>query len=1514
LLATAAPSLPMTPTTDLPLAPALKPEATAKSADFQLAFQQKETLIAGYLAAFAVVYYRQPAERSPAQLQATLRVENTVAAFPPATALLTLSDTLTLAELAAEAAGQLVMGLAGVAAQLGAAITRCRISLPAPEAQNPDQEWCVTLDFASDHTVAVSFACTGGLAGPWGAAYLPAHVQRVFEQVGTNPQAAVGYVFFLAEEEVGQLHQFLTVPQQVPVGGPQQLHQLFEETARLYPHNVALSWLGDTRTYQQLNTEANELAFRLQGLGVRAGDFVGLLMAKSIELYVGMLAVLKAGAAYVPLDLSFPADRIAFILSDCGARALLLNGPLPEGFTGWEGLAIDLRVPTPAVPALSEPVAGGPDAIAYVIYTSGTTGLPKGVLIPHRSICHLVRAEQVLFQPTPQDRVVQGFSVAFDASLEELWLAWGAGGTLVPVPEETMKAPDALPGFLVEQQVTVFSTVPTLLSLLPASIPSLRLLILGGEVCPPELLTKWASRQCRVVNTYGPTEATVVATAADFVPGQRLTIGRPLAGYETLLLDQLGQLVPLGGAGELCIGGPALAAGYLNRPELSASKFNTVSELQNGFAGRLYRTGDLARFEADGNIDFLGRIDTQVKIRGFRVELAEIESLLLQWPGIRNAAVALKEGADGVKKLIAYLILDPNHLLDERAVRAYLRERLAPYMLPAALVPLMAFPLLTSGKVDRKALPYPVSGDQAPARELSLPRNALEAAIYATWQKRFDTADISITDDFFDIGGNSLLASLIVSELRQQPDFQGLSVKEMYTQRTIEALAASVAAQAATQATSPVPEPVLASPVVRASTLTRLLTAILQLVSIAAFYAVPVFFLNVSLHFRPVFAEWSYPALVLAGAASVLGYVPLACLLVVAVKWLVIGRFRAGEYPLWGFYYFRFWVVKKLVEAAPTPLLSATPFLAVFYRLLGAKIGKNVYLGTTRVLCFDLLTIGDGASLAREAALLGYRIEGERLIIGPTTVGRDAYVGLRAILEGGTSLGNGGELDDLSVLPAGHHIPAQEGWLGSPARRVREVPVTPLRPAAGPSAGYLLAQLGAIALMLLVPTVAALPILALLYESVRQFGAEPSLLSLFPLSALYVLLLMAALAGTKRLVAGRQADGTLPLYSMAYVRHWVADAVLAQSLTLLKSLYATIYTPFWLRLLGAKIGYRAEVSTLNHISAEHLTVGPGSFLADSVSVGAPRVQHGLVSVLPTVVGPRTFVGNGAVLAGGTVLGANNLIGALSSAPADTPPDGTSWVGSPAFLLPNRPVSTAFAPELTFNPPARLVWARRLIELVKIVLPVTFTFITFAVLYHYSHWHLLHYPFWSSVVAGTGAMVGLIFGFSLLTALLKWVLIGRYRPSEKPLWSSFVWRNELVNSLCESYVYPFWEAALLGTPFATWFFQLMGSHFGHSVYMDTTEITEFDLAWVADHAVLNNGATIQTHLFEDRIMKMSNLRIGRYATVGTSCVVLYDSVIGPGATLKSLSLLMKGEQLPANTRWQGIPSAFISGSQ
>lgn len=1482
--------------------------------EVEITFQKKERLIAGYLAAFAVVYYRYQAERSTAAIQATLHVETANSVFPLATVSLEISDTLTLEAVAAEAANQVTMALAGIAEELGALISRCRISFLGPETPTNDDLWCVTLSLPeTDEAVSLGFTCAEKHAAHRVASYTPAHLQAVHDQLLRRPSVTVGTVFFLHEEEVAQLREFSAGPLALPETAPDGLilHELFEETARTYPDHVAIHWQGADLSYRQLDEQADRLAHQLRQQGVLAGDFVGLLMTKSPELYVGMLATLKAGAAYVPLDLSFPAERITYILSDCGAKALLINSSLTVDLAGWAGVVVNLATPVPASFAGPALPTVGPDAVAYIIYTSGTTGMPKGVLIPHRSICHLVKAEQALFAVGPQDRILQGFSVAFDASLEEIWLAFGSGAALVPAPEETMKTPDALPDFLSGNNVTVFSTVPTLLSLLEGVLPALRLLILGGEVCPPELLEKWARSDRRVVNTYGPTESTVVTTSDDYVPGQKLTIGRPIPGYVVVLLDQLGQMLPLGAAGEICVGGPALAIGYVNQPALSASKFITVTELPTGFAGRLYRTGDLGRFETDGAIDFLGRIDTQVKIRGFRVELSEIESQLLQWPGIRNAAVALKEGADGVKKLIAYLVTDNNQPVDDKAVRDFLRSRLAPYMIPAALVTLPAFPLLTSGKVNRKALPYPVTGETPTSRELLLPVTADEVAIYAAWKKRFDTDAISITDDFFDIGGNSLLASLIISELRQLPQFQGLSVKNMYTCRTIQALAECALVVPAASAT---PGAETERPLPRLSPATRLATAALQVLAVGLFYFIPMVLLTLSIVVRARIADWSVPAIIGVVIVAVTAYVPVACLFVVLAKWLVIGRFKAGEYPLWGFYYVRFWFVKKLVEASPTILLSATPFLNTYYRLLGANIGKQVYIGSTRFMSFDLITIEDGASIAREACMLGYRIEKNRLIIGSIYVGQNAYVGLRSVLEGDTRLGHDAVLDDLSVLPAGQQIPAQEEWIGSPAQRVRGVDLPeyprPVVPSLFLRTGYLAAQGTAIMAMLLVPTVATVPVLGCFYECIEHIGFVPSLLVLIPLSALYVVILGGLLALIKRFVAGRQLAGTMPLDSWGYVRHWVADTVMALSLSILKPLYSTIYTPFWLRLLGAKIGKRAEVSTLNHISADHLTVGAGAFLADSVSIGAPRVQRGMLTVAHTVIGAKTFIGNSAVLAGGTTLGTGNLIGALSTAPSETPADNTSWVGSPSFLLPNRPQSQSFSDELTFSPPTRLVVGRGIMEFFKVTLPFTFVTATLAILYEYCAWHLPRLSFWMTALHATAVFAGLIFAFSLFTAVLKWVLIGRYRPTEKPLWSSYVWRNELINSLCESYVYLYWVAPLLGTPFGTSFFLLMGCRFGHGVYLDTTEITEFDLVWVADKAVLNNSCTIQTHLFEDRVMKMSTLRIGREATVGTSSVVLYDSVIGPGATLKSLSLLMKGEVLPANTRWQGIPSSFI----
>jgi non-ribosomal peptide synthetase-like protein len=1309
---------------------------------------------------------------------------------------------------------------------------------------------------------------------------------------------------------------------------PELLHELFEATADAHPDRLALVCGEERLTYRQLDSRANCLARHLRSLGVEKGSFVGLLMPRGVAAFVALLAALKAGAAYVPLDPDYPAERVGTILADCDAAAVLTTEALATkcGDHRPRAVLVDSHAGAiasrPDIRLTRAETALAPDDLCYVIYTSGSTGRPKGVLIEHRSACHLVRAEAALFGVRPDDRVYQGFSLAFDASVEEVWLAFFSGAALVIGTAEWVRSGPELAAHLAAAGVTVFSTVPTLLSMLDDDVPGVRLLILGGEACPQELVGRWCRPGRRMVNTYGPTEATVIATYADLAPARPVTIGKAVPGYHVCLLDEQMSPVAPGAVGEIHIGGPGVARGYLGRDDLTREKF-VPNPAANALAALLYKTGDLGRLNADGEIEFLGRADTQVKLRGFRIELSEIESALLECDGVRATAVTVREDIPGVRQLVGYVVRRDGAHLDEQRLRGLLRSRLPSYMVPAVIDTLPALPALPSGKVDRAALPPPRGREPRARPDDVVPRTALEGQIVAAWEQLFAPARVSIRDDFFaDLGGHSLLATGMVSLLRKDARFADLSVRDVYDHPTVEALADHLERAEGESAAGPTRRPFR-----HPSAWSYRLCGAGQLLGMYAILGVYAFqwltpYLTYTWLLDWVVDEEVGPTAsdviqaLLGGFAAVLLLYPLLLLVSVVLKWVVLGRFRPGEYPLWGFYYFRWWCVRAFLSAIPTGYIAGTPLINFYYRLLGAKIGPRAYLGTDECFTFDLLSVGEGSSVGNDAYLLGYVVEDGLLKVGRVAVGRDCYVGNRCVMREDSSLGDGAALEDLSMLPAGGHVPAGQRWAGSPARPVPadyDAPAIAAHAPAGRLRRAAYTALHALGVLLFPSLVlsAIFPGIVLMNYLNYQDDYYWYLLAAPVVGLSFVVLLAGEIVVLKWLLLGRVEPGSYPLFGWFAWRKWLVDKLLELSLDVLGPLYATIYLVPWYRMLGAKIGRRAEVSTASFISPDLLNIGEESFIADAVSLGAARVEKDALLVGGCQVGKRSFIGNSALLPPGSAVGDNCLIGCQSTLPPDrkqATKEDTDWLGSPAFPLPRRQKSATFADETTFNPPTRLWVIRGAIEFFRVTLPSSIFIVLSSLMLSVvvlvqedlgAPRLLLLFPM-LYVLTGLGA--------TLLTAACKWLLMGRYRPCERPLWSVFVWKTELVTSLRESLADLYLLDVLKGTPFLALCFRLFGTKVGRRVYLETTDLTEYDLVTIGDDAALNRDCTIQTHLFEDRVMKMSTIEVGARCSVGAVSLVLYDTSMEGGASLGSLSLLMKGEMLPGGSAWEGIPAS------
>ncbi len=624
------------------------------------------------------------------------------------------------------------------------------------------------------------------------------HFQRLLEGIVTHPDQPLRELPLLSEAERQQLLvEWNATEAEYP--REQCIQHVFEEQVEQTPDAVAVIFEGEQLTYRELNRRANQLAFYLQKQGVRQETLVGLCMERSVEMLVSLFGILKAGAAYVPLDPAYPRQRLAFMVTDAQVSLLLTRQRLVE-------LLPEQRVPIISLDAHWEAIAieeGGnlarsisADNLCYVIYTSGSTGQPKGVQVLHNAVVNFLTSMQRQIGLLDQDILLAVTTLSFDIAALELLLPLTIGARVVILRREVISDGIQLAAQISASRATIMQATPaTWRLLLEAGWPgSSQLKILcGGETLPFELAKQLLERGASLWNLYGPTETTIWSLAHQIEPrDESVYIGRPIANTQVYLLDSQLQPVLLGISGEIYIGGVGVARGYLNRPELTAARF-VPHPYSSEPGARLYRTGDLARYLSNGDLEYLGRTDQQVKIRGFRIELGEVEAALTEHPDVQESVVLAHEETPGEKRLVAYVVPQAEQRLTVRDLRRYLKENLPDYMVPSAFVMLKALPLTSNGKVDRRALPTPDGVRPELEEAYVAPGTPIEEALAKILIQVLQQERIGIHDNFFDLGGHSLLATQIVVRIRDTFQVE-LPLRSLFLAPTLAGIAEQIEA------------------------------------------------------------------------------------------------------------------------------------------------------------------------------------------------------------------------------------------------------------------------------------------------------------------------------------------------------------------------------------------------------------------------------------------------------------------------------------------------------------------------------------------------------------------------------------------------------------------------------------------------------------------------------------------------------------------------------------------------
>ncbi|WP_250254585.1 non-ribosomal peptide synthetase [Chryseobacterium sp. Marseille-Q3244] len=667
------------------------------------------------------------------------------------------------------------------------------------------------------------------------------------------------------------------------------LPELLVPTFEKYEGKTAFIFKDKKISYAELDSWSNAIALQLQSQGVQPGDCVGVWYPRSLELPVAILGILKAGASYIPLDREMPEDRIKKVFTDIHVKTYFSD---TDAHIHCRPLSIASQpqeiVPPPAI-------RSNPDSWAYVLFTSGSTGNPKGIPISHRNICHLVRSEQDFIEIRDTDIVYQGFSVSFDMWCEEVWISLFAGATIWIADATTVKAIDELSHVLTENNITVLHAVPSILAIID-EVPAIRFINTGGEACTKQVQEKWAKPYRVFINSYGPTETTVSSNMVRLNSQEDLTIGPPLPNYHIAIIDENMNILPRGERGEMIISGPGVSNGYFNLPELTEQKFlpNPFPELPGD---KIYKTGDAVIIREDGFIDFQGRIDDQIKLRGYRIELGEIETHLNQLKDVSSAAVAVKEDSNGQGQLVGYAVMGNEASFDENEMRKELAKFLAPYMVPISIVQMKEMPRMPSGKIDRKRLPLPESFTVHQKNDdINIDIEAsVEERLLQTLKWVFPGKDINLNQDFFtDLGGHSLLAANLVSHLRQKAGIPTASLKEIYENRPLSAYSECLKNKQTQKASHQ-------EPFHRVSTLQYIACNIAQTISLLVVFAllsIQIFFPYLSYYYFQLNGYGLHYALLSAFLLYTL-IPPVYSLIIVLTKWLVIGKIKEGDYPLW---------------------------------------------------------------------------------------------------------------------------------------------------------------------------------------------------------------------------------------------------------------------------------------------------------------------------------------------------------------------------------------------------------------------------------------------------------------------------------------------------------------------------------------------------------------------------------------------------------------------------------------